>query len=347
MLRRGHSWPIVILQQLPQAACLRAWRLLAQRINARLVDSRRNTAKFGRFQDGLTQSKLPRFLVIVMPNTLHFLLPCVELLRGRAQLVFIANGAEKWELQFLAARLPDVPMFVLPTLPFSSAPHGELLSMLLTHHREDFGIIDHDAYVLDPHLLMKLKPEQGECMVGVFAQHSERTGLQYPLTHLLYFNTKALRLLMRRWRIDARQYPAAPPQVANAFVSLGLGTTSYLKDYHTFFDTLHVLLVVAISEGLSVRFEPPDADPPVIHIGGTSIGSHHTKDLFALYIHLRFLELLDEPLVRSRYDYMVRPLRTSDDALRMHNAGDPAWRNLPLVEKLMLRLAELRATDAN
>ena len=60
-------------------------------------------------------------------------------------------------------------------------------------------------------------------MVGVFEQASRRTGLRYPLTHLLYFNTQALRPLMQRWHIDARQYRRAPQQVAAPLAMLGLG----------------------------------------------------------------------------------------------------------------------------
>jgi hypothetical protein len=168
---------------------------------------------------------------------------------------------------------------------------------LLTHHRGDFGIIDHDAYVFDPTLL----------------QH---------------------------WRIDARQYRSAPPQGAAPLARLGLGPRSYLKDYHAFFDTLHVLLAVGLAEGLKLRIEPQKENAPVMHGGGTSIGTHHTKNLFALYIHLRFLELLEDPEITARYAFMVRPLRHSADALRRHDPADPSWLTLPAVEELMQRLQE-------
>jgi len=149
-------------------------------------------------------------------------------------------------------------------------------------HPGDFGIIDHDAYVFDPSLLERLRTTRDECMVGVFPQTSQRTGLTYALTHLLHFNTEALRTLMQKWRIDARQYRSAPPQVVALLARLGLGPRSYRKDYHTFFDTLHVLLAVGLAEGLKLRIEPQKENAPVMHVGGTSIGTHHTKNLFAL-----------------------------------------------------------------
>jgi hypothetical protein len=224
------------------------------------------------------------------------------------------------------------------------------ISLLLTHHTGDFGIIDHDAHVLDPTLLQRLKPAAGECMVGVFEQTSRRTGLHYPLTHLLYFNTRALRSLMQRWHIDARQYRRAPPPVAAPLALLGLGLRSYLKDYHAFFDTLHVLIAVALAEGMTLRFEPVSQDAPVMHIGGTSTGSHHTKNLFALFIHLRFLELLDDPLITARYSFLVRPLRSSTDAMQRAELDDPAWQTLPMLEDLIGRLKAVgpaKALSAN
>ena len=346
MRQRGLTLANALLLQLPAAVALRAWRVVARRVNVRLLNGRRNVASFMAFQDRLPASDLPRLMVIVMPHTLHFLLPCLALLHGRAQVVLLANGAKAWERRLLGQRLPGLPMFVLPVVPASSVPHGELLSLLLTHHRGDFGIVDHDTYVFDPALLRRLPPAEGECMVGVFAQVSQRTGLQYPLTHLLYFNVQALRPLMQRWRIDAREYRNAPPQVAAPFARLGLGPSSYLKDYHAFFDTLHVLLAVALAEGLTLRFEAPNEDAPVMHVGGTSIGSHHTKNLFALYIHLRFLELLDDPLVSARYAFLARPLRHSSAALQRGDTDDPAWRTLPDVQSMMQRLQVAAAARA-
>jgi hypothetical protein len=120
---------------------------------------------------------------------------------------------------------------------------------------------------------------------------------------------------------------------------VGLGPSVFWKHYHTFRDTLHVLLAVALADGLKVRFLSSLDKQPAMHVGGTSTGSHHTKDLWALYIHLRFLELLDEPVISRRYAGLTAPLRSSGEVLTKNT--DPAnveWQSLPAVERLMRHL---------
>jgi len=338
MRERGFGRLQAVLWQLPAALTLRAWRALAQPVNAALLRSSWRQARFAAFRSGLAPDSRPRLYVIVMPQTLHFLHPCLSLLQGQAQLVLIANGAKAWELAWLARRFAGMPVHVLPTLPASSAPHGAVVSLLLSGEERDFGIVDHDAYVFDDQLLHHMKPGDRDSMVGCFEARSEATGLAYPLTHLLFLNTAALRGVMERWRIDARLYRRAPQQVVAPLAQLGLGRRSYLKPYQGFFDTLHVLLAVAQVEGLSPRFEAAGEAAPVWHVGGTSIGSHHTKNLFALYLHLRFLELLGDAEVSRRYAALTAPLQCSDDALRRAAAGDPAWQGLPLAQALLQRL---------
>lgn len=338
MRARGRSLAAALLWQLPAAAALRAWRRVAQAANARWLNRPLNAARFAAFQQRLPASSQPRAYVIVMPHTLHFLLPCLALLRGHAPLVLMANGAKAWELALLRQRLPDVPMFRLRTLPGASLPHGDAVSLLLEHHRGDFLIVDHDAYVFDATLLTRLRPRGQECLVTAFAQDSQATGQPYPLTHLLGFNAEALRQLMHRHRIDARLYRRAPARLDDLLARVGLGPGRFFKDYQPFHDTLHVLLGVALAEGWHWRIETTDGLPPVMHVGGTSIGSHHTKPLFALYIHLRFIELLDDPLIRQRYAFLTEPLRSAAEALQRQSPGDPAWQALPVVDALMQRL---------
>ncbi len=335
---RGFGRVQALLWQLPAAVASRAWRALAQPCNAMLLQRSVAASDLFGFQRGLPQEGRPRLYVIVMPRTLHFLDPCLRLLADSAQLVLLANGAKPWEREWLARRFPALPMHVLPTLPASSAPHGAVVSLLLRTERTAFGLVDHDAYVFDGSLLPRLLPEGHDSMVSCFEARSASTGLAYPQTHLLFLNAPVLRGLMERWGVDARLYRRAPASAAQPFARLGLGPRSYLKPYQSFFDTLHVLLVVAAAEGWQPRFEAVDPAAPVWHVGGTSIGSHHTKHLFALFLHLRFLELVDDATLNQRYAFMAAPLRHSGEALQRAVPGDAGWQGLETALALFERL---------
>ncbi|MDP3085342.1 MAG: hypothetical protein Q8N44_16865, partial [Rubrivivax sp.] len=332
---------------LPAAVALRGWRRLAQPLNgalSRAVDG----ARLAAFQRRLPAAGGLQLCIIVMPQTLHFLLPCLALLQGRSSPppLLLFNGATAWERRLLRQRLPQWPMFRLLTLPASSQSHGDVINLLLRHARADFALVDHDAYVFDPGLWARLQPAPDDAVVGVFAQHSGGAGWDYPLTHVLAFNVGALRGLMQRHGVDARLCHQAPARLAENLASVGLGRRRYLKDYQQFHDTLHLLLALARADGLNLRFEPLSAAAPVLHVGGTSIGSHHTKDLFALYIHLRFLALVGDPVIQAHYAALVRPLRSADALRQNHDPADPAWQALPVVDELMQRLQAAGAGSA-
>lgn len=345
---RDRRWGLaaLLLVHVPVATVLRAWRAVAPQLNRAVNGLQFNRTRLAQFLDGVPGSELPRLVVIVMPATLHFLLPCLALLEGRAQVVLLGNGEHRWERGTLRKRFPELPMFSFRTLPSSSVAHGDVISLLLAHHRGNFGIVDHDCYIFDESLFGQLEPVGDEVLVSLFAERRRDLDAFYPLTHLMYFNVEALRGLMRRYGIDARLYRETPPSVREALARQGLGHGVYWKWYQNFHDTLLVLVAVAQDEDLSVRYLTAGDEAPALHVGGTSIGSHHTKSLAALYTHLRFLELLDDPLLLRRYAFMVAPLKSSQQALALAlaradaYAEDPAWRGLPVVERLLLRLSE-------
>ena len=340
MQERGLSLVAVLLIHVPVAALIRAWRVLAQPVNGGVIRRVFNQPRFVTFQDGLAESALPRFYVIVMPLTLHFLLPCLALLQGRAQIVLLINGASRWERRLLSERFPMLPMFDLWTLPLTSVAHGDVISLLLDNHRGNFGIVDHDCYVFDDAVFKQLAPANDECLLSLFGEESRSVPIRFPLTYFLFFNAEVLRQLMRRYRVDARLYRTTPASAQDALARIGLGPTVFWKHYHNFRDTLHVLLAVALAEGLKFRFLDSDDEVPAIHIGGTSIGTHHAKSLFALYAHLRFLELLDDPLLKRRYAFLTAPLRSSAEVLAHRDPENPEWHALPVVECLIQRLRD-------
>lgn len=338
MRERGYGPLEAALLQLPVAAALRGWRRLARPLNGRGPLAALNARRFERFQQRLQPTPELRLVVIVMPWVLHFLLPCLALLRGRLPIVLVANGARRWELELLRRHLPEVPLFVLARLPGSSVEHGDVVSLLLDHHRGDFAIVDHDCYLLDPKLLAQLQPRTGECLVALFSDRHPHVDLDLPLTHALALNAQTLRAIARRHGVGARSYRHTPPQARAAFARLGLGPDGFLKPYQRYHDTLHVLLALALAEGLQVRV--PDAAGAALHLGGTSIGSHHTKPLSALCLHLAFVELIGDDELARRYRRLTRPLSSAAEARARLLASGADLTGVELADTLLPRLRD-------
>lgn len=337
--QRGLGNAAALLQQLPAAVLLRAWRRAARPLNRSLFGRWSNSPRLAQFQGRLPAGAQPRLYVIVMPHVLHFLLPCLALLRGQAQLVLLANGAKAWELKSLQQHLPEAPLFKLHCLPGSSVEHGDVLSLLIEHQRGCFGIVDHDCYLFDRTILQRLQPAADECLLTLFSDRHPHTGIDLPLTHFLFVNAPLLQALGREHGVDARLYRHAPRSTQQAFERLGLAPDTYLKPHQLFHDTLHVLLVLALARGQRVRLLQVQGELPFAHVGGTSMGSHHTKGLFALHTHLRFLELLGSAELKRRYGFITRPLLTAGQTLALRRDDDRAWDGLPLLERMIHRLA--------
>ena len=344
---RERGWGIALLWHVPTAFFLRAWRRLAQPVNGGWIQRAFNRPRFVAFEQSLPRSALPRFYVIVMPLTLHFLLPCLALLEGRVQVILLINGARRWERVVLAERFAALPQFVLWILPWSSVGHGNVISLLLENATADFGLVDHDCYVFDADVFTQLEPAHDECVLALFGEQSQSLSVMFPLTFFLYFNCKALRRIAQHYGIDARLYREIPPMAREPMARVGLGPHTFWKHYHNFRDTLHVLLAVATAEGMRFRFLQVNEAQPPMHVGGTSIGSHHAKSLFALYIHLRFLEHLNDPTIRRRYAHLTAPLVSSQEVLAHGDQSGPEWQGLPVVDAILQRLARRVSTSSD
>jgi len=315
--RRGHGSAAALLYLLPVAAMGRLYAKFAGAVNAFLLAPWVNRRRFRRFQQQHAGALRGHLYLIVMPRMLHFLIPCIRLIPQDVRVIFIGNGQSAWEEKQLRSQRTDAPFFNLATLPRSSLAHGHVIDLLLLHNEEPFGIVDHDLYVFDEDIFRFREFAADECMRGIFRDVSASTGLVYPQTHFLFLNTQVLRGLMKRYRVHARLYRRLPRRLARVAAKAGVARGVCLKDYHDFFDTLHVLLVLAYAEGYRVGFIEPAQDESVFHVGGTSIGSLITKDLPELYSQWRFLELAGQPALRERYAKLLAPYGSSDEIRRL------------------------------
>lgn len=316
---RGHGALASLLWQMPLAAGWRAYRKLAYAVNDGPLQ-RLTAARFTRFQAGLAlrdgEPAGGRFYVIVMPRTLHFLLPCLGLIARDVRVVLLLNGAQHWEAGLLRARWPTLPQFRVSTLPASSVAHGAMINLLLRHNERDFGLIDHDLYLFDRSVFARLQLAEDQLLLCLLADSNpdERMPWVYPLTHFLYFRAAAFRSVMARYGSGAQIYRRLPAAAAARLAAAGLGGIA-VKGHHDFYDTLQVLIALGHADGLGVTQLELADEGDLFHIGGTSIGTHRTKELLQLYFHLRMLELSGEPLLQRRYAALAAPFKSAE-ALR-------------------------------
>jgi hypothetical protein len=126
---------------------------------------------------------------------------------------------------------------------------------------------------------------------------------------------------------------------------VGLRDGVTLKSYHDFFDTLHVLFALACSEGLRARQIETAEGSGFYHLGGTSIGTHHTKDLGQLYIHLRFLEFANDPLLHRRYASMAAPFTTALELRQRLPETPQVAQQIRVVDELIERMRRAFESD--
>jgi hypothetical protein len=258
---RGHSSGDVLLRRLPQASALRAYRKLAYALNDQVLQRWITPARLRRFLARQPGNLDGCFYVIVMPQTLHFLLPCLRLLPPGVRVILLLNGARGWEADLLRERFPRYPQLRVAALPHSSVGHGAMLNLLLTHSAHDFGILDHDLYLFEPSVFEALRFGAGDFLLCLFKDASADGRWVYPLTHFLYFRIEVFQRLMAQYGVGAQAYRRVPEPARSRLRGLGLGEGETMKSYHAFYDTLHVLLALAYADGLAVaQIAPQVAD---------------------------------------------------------------------------------------
>lgn len=342
MRRRGYALPAIVTVHLPVVLAQRAYGKLARGLNARGPIRAVNRARFAAFQRAHRGVAGGHYYVIVMPRTLHFLRPCLDLLPRDVRVVLVSNGARAWERKRLRAEYPQHPMVVLATLPGTSLVHGDAINLMLDHDDTDFGILDHDLYVFDPAIFERARPARHECAFALFSDISHRTGRRYPETYFLHFNRTVMRALAERYGVDARLYRRAPRKAARRLADFGWSEALFLKDTQDFLDTLQLLFALAAADGCPVRLDDTMDEAAACHVGGTSMGTHRTKDLAQLYIHRRFIDLAGDAQIGRCYAAMTAPLRSAEDIRARMRPGHDESRVADRVDWLIGRLQAAR-----
>ncbi len=255
----------------------RAYRRLANPVNRRMLggrDRRRLEALLRRLRDssGWDACRPPVF-VIVLPNTLGWVEPCVKLVPPEVPLLLLGNGLSRAELRRLTAAAPGRPVFRLSVLPGSFCKHGTVLDLLLAAAGGDFILLDHDCYVFEATLFESIAWEPEEFLAGIdrqgFVMVNEASGLRFPRTHFLVIRRDALLELGARYGVGCEKRTRTPRRAVEMLARIGLGDDNFPPAHLPFYDTLQLLMALAFAEGRTVRWLPVAGDG-ISHVGGTA-----------------------------------------------------------------------------
>ncbi|MFZ0932494.1 MAG: hypothetical protein WAN11_28100 [Syntrophobacteraceae bacterium] len=324
--------------------------LLVAFVNDGLICKLFNIPRFKEFQRVHADELHNHFYIIVMPNTLHFLVPCLRLIPNTVNVLLILNGVDAWEEEYLKVHCRDHSIFRLTTFCHSSLSHGSVVNLLIDHNDSNFGILDHDLYVFNPTIFSRLKFAGDEVAIGAIKW--TWTGPEIPRTHFLFFNIELVKKIRNKYRIGAQIYTSIPykdrigTQGYTSIPSrlkplLASPVLCYINpiNWDDFtLDTLTMLFSLALYDKLSFKFLEATADD-LFHIGETSFGTRFSGNKpYLNYIGLRFIELLQESTLAEHYSSLYDHVSASQQLLRELHRMPPTAAAISRFEKGIARI---------
>ena len=311
---RGTPTSRILFYRLPLKSLQKLYSTISGIINNYLLVNILNSNRFRKFQDSHQVKLGNHFYIIVMPNILHFLIPCVKLIPRTINVFFILNGTSEWEDNFLREAYKNYPIFKLKLLPHSSLSHGRLLNLLLTNNNQNFGIIDHDLYIFNRDIFGQLIFNADEFVIGLFKVTNKTSQLTFPTTHFMFFNIALIKNVMFKYNIGAQKYRRIPARLKKKLATLHIGYHNFLKGYLNYFDTLNLIMAMAFYERLAAKILEVDYAKDVYHLGTTS---HGPDNLYRTYRSLKFLEMpANKSLREKNYDQFAN-LGSSKNLLKL------------------------------
>jgi len=182
-------------------------------------------------------------------------------------------------------------------MPKSSLAHGLVIDVLFAANEGNFGIIDHDLYIFNSEVLQNISLDDRIALAYIYAHVNEKTGLLFPTTHFLYFNTPVIKSLMQRFQLSHQSCYASPRRIRRQIESLGGGRDNLPKKWVAFYDTSHMIMAMAHHERLSFK-NIGLANGQSLHIGHTT---YSLTGLTYSWLYARMLELHCNRGIRTHY----------------------------------------------
>ncbi len=185
-------------------------------------------------------------------------------LATRCRLTVVLNGYGSSGADRIAPTFLAESVIRLRTLPRFPVKHGTALTGLLHRASDDFAILDPDCRISDSRLLERPEFNAVEFLAAPDHPHffntNPTTGERFPRTHFLIINHGLIRRTMSAHRITAEKYRRSPARLAAQLARLGYGSNNFPRVYLQHFDTLLLVISMALADGLRVRWLPVGTD---------------------------------------------------------------------------------------
>lgn len=216
-------------------------------------------------------------IVIGIGGCLHLVNLCLRYIPKHQRIIFISNGLSEWENEWARNNLRFDGFLQLHKRYY----HANVIDFLLSYFRYPFGIIDYDCFVFDPSYFQKLHQLNTNTLLNsAFVHHNPSLDLDLPETFLLFFNTKIIRSIQRKYKVDSKpvEFSMLSRKVLQSLNLIGITGDCYPEEYKNYFDTLRLWVCLGIAEGYKCDFiakysnipEPGDA---IYHVGSGSSNS--------------------------------------------------------------------------
>jgi len=259
----------------------------------------RQLAAFRQWQDP--------FVMIVMPGTLHVARLAANYVPPSENLVVILNGVTRWERDWARQNIRCKAFVNVPR----TLGHAEVLRTLFDSFEQPFGIMDSDLFVLDPACFSQMKSLAPKASVNAYYyEDNGHPSLKVPMTYFMFFNRSVLQGMRKQYDLElaASYWETLPNEVKTRLASLGFGPNLYPQPHVGYFDTLQVLILMALTEGFAYHCVQNNKDTPkssdrVFHVGAVSYWANLdcAWKFRGAYFSLRALEQCGDRHLREHY----------------------------------------------
>ena len=275
----------------------------------RKYDASRRGASTRHLRDYLRNNPAPEdtFFIIIMPGGLHLAKLALDFMPKHARRVIILNGADAWEADWARRHLAHDGICRINAI----LDHWDVLDVLFDEVKANFGILDYDCYVFDSSCFERIAViDDNTAIQACFYRENPSLELKVPETFFLFFNTKIINRLRKKYEINCSKYRwhTLPEKARAALPKIGLGQDMLPETHKPYFDTLRGLMMLSLADGVPYRYieQLPASPAPsdiAFHVGGVS-DPRNTAGIWALrgsYFWRRALETQASDELRTHY----------------------------------------------